>query len=522
MPQARYHIWPALAAPLIMIALVAVPLSGLAPYFAKTLEADLSPQLWSALTFSLNQAGLSSFLSLAGGLMVARALHRRPRFLGRNLLLGLMGLAFVFPPILTALGMIAVHGRAGWISELAQLLGLMRLDYLYGWFGILAAHIFFNMAFAARVFLHAFANIPGEHWRVATALGLGAVRMFRHAEWPAIRGAVMPLAALIFLLCFTSFAIVLFLGGHPRFATLEVVIFQALLGDGDLVRASQASIIQLSISLSFAVIMIVLPRLPAIEGGVRPSVRIASSRLALWIDAGWILFAFLLLLPPVLAIGLSGLINLRFILDPGLWLALLNSIRVGVPATMVALSLAVALALARSRLLLGGHDWLAGLVQATPLLLPGVPAIVYGAGLFLLARKVGFPEWSSWLALTLANSIMITPFLCTIIANEIHQSLKRDARLCAHLGLTGWVRFRRINWPQWRPALLYGVIVGFCLSLGDMGAVVFFGYQGFETLPLAIFRAQGAYRTDQAMAGALILILVSGGLFYLAERLRRG
>ena len=49
---------------------------------------------------------------------------------------------------------------------------------------------------------------------------------------------------LVFLLCMTSFAVALTLGGGPRATTLELAIYQAVRFDFDLGRAAWLALIQ--------------------------------------------------------------------------------------------------------------------------------------------------------------------------------------------------------------------------------------------------------------------------------------
>lgn len=56
---------------------------------------------------------------------------------------------------------------------------------------------------------------------------------FRFVEWPWLRRQIAPVAALIFMLCFASFATVLSLGGGPQATTIELAIYQALSYDYD-------------------------------------------------------------------------------------------------------------------------------------------------------------------------------------------------------------------------------------------------------------------------------------------------
>lgn len=207
---------PGSAATLLILLLSLGPLvallwqaGSLAP---RTLLAD--PYLRHVLGFSLGQALLSTLLSLGVAIPVARALARR-RFIGRRLLLKLFGLSLVLPVIIAIFGIVAVHGKQGWLSQLLRGLGLDPGNYLYGLFGILLAHVFFNMPLAARLMLQSIESIPESSWRLASQLGMRSSHIFRLLEWPLIRGILPGLASLIFMLCFTSFTTVLALGGDP-------------------------------------------------------------------------------------------------------------------------------------------------------------------------------------------------------------------------------------------------------------------------------------------------------------------
>ncbi len=57
--------------------------------------------------------------------------------------------------------------------------------------------------------------MPADQWRLSAQLGMGARAGFRLVEWPAMRAALPGVAGLVFMLCVTSFTIVLTLGGGP-------------------------------------------------------------------------------------------------------------------------------------------------------------------------------------------------------------------------------------------------------------------------------------------------------------------
>jgi thiamine transport system permease protein len=59
------------------------------------------------------------------------------------------------------------------------------------------------------------------------------------------------------------------------------------------------------------------------------------------------------------------------------------------------------------------------------------------------------------------------------------------------------------------------------LSLGELNAVMMLGMEGWETLPLYIYRAVGAYRYGTACAAGTLLILGCAACFLLSETGRK-
>src|SRR5262245_17167168 len=166
--------------------------------------------------FTLWQAALSTVLSVAPAIFVARALSRHLGFWGRALILRLFALPLALPAIVAALGVLALYGRAGILAgSLTKITGA-AWPGTYGLSGILIAHVFFNLPLATRLFLEALDTVPADQWRLASQLGMRAGAAFRLVEWPVLRASMPGVAGLVFMLCITSFTIVLTLGGGPR------------------------------------------------------------------------------------------------------------------------------------------------------------------------------------------------------------------------------------------------------------------------------------------------------------------
>ncbi|MFC6491004.1 ABC transporter permease subunit, partial [Nitratireductor sp. GCM10026969] len=198
--------------------------------------------------FTLWQAALSTLLSVVPAILVARALARHPRFPGRAFILQLFAVPLALPAIVAALGVLALYGRAGYFAPFFSALSGEGWPGIYGLSGILVAHVFFNLPLSARLFLGALEAVPADQWRLAAQLGMGPLAAFRFVEWPALRAALPGVAGLVFMLCATSFTIVLTLGGGPRATTLEVAIYQALRFDFDPARAIALTLVQITLT----------------------------------------------------------------------------------------------------------------------------------------------------------------------------------------------------------------------------------------------------------------------------------
>jgi len=56
-------------------------------------------------------------------------------------------------------------------------------------------------------------------------------------------------------------------------------------------------------------------------------------------------------------------------------------------------------------------------------------------------------------------------------------------------------------------------------SLGDLGVIALFGTEDFTTLPLAMYRALGAYRSNDAATIAALMLIITIAAFTLLPRL---
>lgn len=474
--------------------------------------------------FTLEQAALSTLLSLGFGLLFALALHRT-RFPGRALVVRLLVLTQALPVLVGALALLAVWGRGGVVSDGLASLGFDRLD-IYGLSGILLAHTFFNMPLAARLVLSALDDVPAESWKLAGQLSLGPAATFRIVEAPAVLRALPGAASLIFMLCMTSFTLVLVLGGGPGATTLQVEIYQALRADFDPERAALLGLAQVVLTLVVLAAILTLRGTPdafATLGGRarRHDRRSWPARLT----AGFLCLAgAAFILTPFVAILINGLsADLpRLLAEPAVGRAAATSLAIALASALLALSFSAALLLAgetfrseprRSRRRLHGVFDLSGSLVLV------VPPIVLGAGWFLGLRAIADAFALAPLVIVLANAMMAMPFVMRILGPALAEASDRHGRLAAQLGLSGLARLRIVEGPALRAPLGLAFAYALALSLGDLGVVTLFGNEDLMTLPLLLYQRLGSYRTADAAGLALLLGLGTLLLVVAAERL---
>jgi len=522
------HRWPGAAALAATLGLAAAALVALLLAVPVTTVPRLfDPYTMRVLGFTLLQATLSTGLSLAFALPVARALARRPAFPGRGLLIGLFGLPLVLPTIVAVVGIAAIWGRNGLSSRALQALGLEGLSPLYGLGGILIAHVFFNMPLAVRLLLPAWQAIPGESWRLAAQLGMGSRAIWRLIEWPRLAPVLPGIATIVFLLCFTSFAVVLVMGGGPSATTLEVAIYQALRLDFDVPRAVLLALLQVAICAVLALLVARTATGRASEpdsgmAGGRPDGLGIGGRLldslAIGLGALWVLLPLL----AIVAEGLAGPLG-AVLGDREVWYAALRSLAVGLGAAAVALVAGAALSwTARDIAVRRGQPRRADRLELAGSLNLVVSPTVFGAGLFVLLLPFGNVFSWALVVAALVNGVVAVPYVLRLLGPVLRRTAEHHDRLCAGLGLAGLDRLRLVEWPAARRSVALALALAAALGAGDLTVIALFGNQDSVTLPLLLYRALGSYRTGEAAVLALLLVALCLALFLVIERIVGG
>ena len=488
------------------------------------------------LWFTFWQAAVSTLLTILAAFPAAYIMARYD-FRGKSLISALTLVPFVMPTVIVAAGFMALIGPRGWINDLLRsLLGVSYapIDIQNTIALILLAHVFYNFAVALRLISGFWSNLDPQLTSAARVLGASKWRAFREVTLPLLRPAILSAALLVFIFDFTSFGVILILGG-PRFNTIETAIYRQTLISGNLSLATALALVQLA--CTFAMI-IVYPRLQnraVVPLDLRPRTltqrRPATRRAKALLLIVTISMLSLLLLPLLALIVRSFVLNNAVSFDNYLNLAtnprgsvifvppltaLGNSLLFAVITTIIALLLGAAAAYAAA----GRSRWsrLSEPLWALPL---GASAVTLGFG-FL----IGFPTLrSAWIMIPLAHSLVAFPFVVRTITPALRSIRSNLREAAAVLGADPSRVWREIDLPILARAMLIGGAFAFAVSLGEFGATAMLVGAEIPTLPYAIFRylsLPGSLNYGQAMAMSTVLMLVVALSLVAIDRFRLG
>ncbi|MCP5030009.1 MAG: iron ABC transporter permease [Actinomycetia bacterium] len=502
-------------------------------------EVLSDPDLRRVLWFTVAQAVASTVLTLVIALPGAWVLARFD-FPGRMVVRAAITVPFVLPTVVVGTAFVGLLGRRSPVNGLLELLpGVDEgpLAFEQGLGAVLLAHVFFNYAVVVRTVGGLWSHLDPRLEEAARALGASPWRAFREVTLPLLRPAIAAAASIVFLFTFTSFGVVLILGG-PRWSTIEVEIRRQAEFLFDLPVASALALVQM-VMVGFTLILwsryqhrsAVRQRLKAARDVARRP-RPGRER---WLVGLNLAFLLVLLGSPLVVLVERSLVTTDGY-GLGNWRALnesrrgstlfvspleavTNSLVAAVLATMMAVTLGLLAALAITRWRGRG-----GTTIDVMLMLPlGTSAVTVGFGFLVAFDEPPLDFRGSWLLVPVAQALIATPFVVRTLTPVLASVQVRLREAAAVLGASKLRAWREVDLPIMVRALLVAAGFGFAVSIGEFGATNFVARSDRPTVPVAIFRflgQPGAANIGQAMALSTILMVVTAGAVLAIERLR--
>ena len=526
---------------------VAVPLAFFAAFFAYPVGAIVvrglhpdgrwnfaafgdvlaSPVYQRVAWFTVWQAAASTAVTVAISLPLA-GLFARFEFRGKRVLWSLLLVPFVLPTVVVGAAFLSLLG-----PHAALGINLQGTIWL-----VLIAHAFFNLAVVTRTVGGLWSHLDPDLEAAARTLGASPARAFRQITLPLLRPAIAASAAIVFLFCFTSFGIILLLGGsHSR--TLEVEIYDQTARFLHLDLAAVLAVLQL---VGVATALIIYSRHQqrrSVEQSLRPRSEVARRP----VTAGERIFVTGALATMALFLGIPLLVLIWRSFSTGgvglnAWRALgsthrgstlfvspldavRNSLGFAAMATVIAVVVGGLAAWVVARRPGRGVAWF----DAALMLPLGTSAVTVGFGfLIALDRPPLDLRGSLWLV-PIAQATVAVPFVIRTLVPVLRSIDSNLRQAAAVLGASPAQVWREVDLPIVFRAVLVSAGFAFAISLGEFGATVFLARADHPTVPIAIYRflgQPGALNLGQAYALSVVLMALTATAILVVDRLRVG
>mgnify|MGYP000232907005 CR=1 FL=1 len=498
------------------------------------------------LAFTTWQAALSTFLTVALALPGAYVFARY-RFRGKWLLQALTTIPFVLPTVVVANAFTALLGPQSRLN--LGLMGLLGLDspplnLQHSLWLILAAHVFYNYAVVLRIVSGFWATLSPRVEEAARVLGARSRDVWWHVTLPLLAPAVAAAALLVFIFCFTSFGVILILGG-PRYATLEVEIYRQTVNLFNLPVAAALALVQIIFTFAMMWAYTALQRRTSRQLELRTAgltQQPPRSRQARFLVSANVAVMVLGQVLPLLALvdrslTLGGGLTLRYYAE--LFVNRRDSLLYVPPIQAAFNSLAFAAATVLLALLIGtigaallarpardpAQRRLQSLLDPVLMLPLGASAVTLGFGFIIALDRPPLNLRASPLLVPLAHTLVAFPFVVRSLLptlRSIRPSLREAAAVLGAGPLRVW---GEIVLPIAGRAMLVGAVFAFTISMGEFGATALIARPQTPTLPVAIYRflgQPGVLNYGQALAMSTLLMLVCAAGMLAIERFRLG
>lgn len=494
---------------------------------------------YHALRFTFYQAILSTLLTLLLGLPSAY-LFARYDFRGKSLLRAMTAVPFMLPTVVVAAAFNSLLGTRGLIHNLFPLSSFQFIGTLTA---ILLAHVFYNTTIIIRVVGNALSSLDPKLEAAALSLGADPFHVWWDVILPVIRPSILASSLLVFLFDFTSFGVILLLGGS-QFSTLEVEIYLRVLKLPDLSLAALLSVIQLICTIVVSVLYTRVVNRSMVQStprSARSNMRKPKTfREKIFVTLSISFLSIFFILPlvslPIRSLsrleadrGQRGEVQYGFTTDyyTELFVNRRGSVFYVPPIKATFNSLAYASGTVVLSLLLG---FPAAFALAKPTRIEKVldPLIMLPLGSSAVMLGLGFIiTYGKWLTsplfVPLAHTLVALPFVIRALQPAVASIPQRLRQAASSLGASPLEVWKTIDLPILRRATLAAATFAFTISLGEFGATLLISRPEYPTIPVAIERflsQPGGLNYGQAMAMASILMFLTTASILLIEKFR--
>lgn len=495
---------------LFIAALIVFPLAKAFGTFSgkELLNALSKPSISKILQFTLFQSLLSTALSFLIGLPAAY-FFARSRGILTQILNYITFIPFFLPSISMVVGFLVLYGKQGIINNLARVLGFSQINILYSFGAIILGHVFYNSPILVRVVGDSLKSIPKEFIEATKIDGASGIKSFFKLELPLVMPSIVTSLILIFSYCFTSFAVVLILGGS-QFATLEVAIYMyfRLLARPDIALA--LAIVQFLFIFAYGLALFFIEKRTKFKAGEPYHFRSVPLKT-------YTIFYLLFEGLPVIAAIAGSVYNfasnsftfdrIKHVFSFSRW-EMLNTSPVGAFVRSIAVSLITALV---GVVLFFFITWKLRESKYSSLFirLLSLISVSITPAILALSYSIIYGTIPVVIKLIFAYLVIAFPVAIGLMHSRISSLDKTPLEASMIDGANVLQRFWYILLPLMKQTFLSTFAIIFAISMGEFAASLIIGGEKFPTATVAIYRLISArYVSEARFISALLIVTV--------------
>jgi len=469
--------------------------------FSRVLTNDVT---WKVVWFSTWQSILSTGATFVLAMPITWLIGRY-HFLGRRTLRAVATIGFLLPSVVVAAAFLAVLPRS----------------LHYSVFAVVLAHAYFNLAVVVRVVGTRLESLDSRLDEAAWSLGASPARTIATITWPLIRGSMASAAAVTFLYCFTSYAVVRVLGGPGR-NTIESDIALRAFGIGDVSAASVLALLQAAVIVGVVVLLrraagreATLLRTAAQLAPMPPRVRWVALLVSL-ITTTFVVTPLLAVFWRSIRVGDSVTLEAwSTVVDESLLGSIMSSLRTAVVTALLGMALAGAASLAIVRSAVRGRT-----LDTFTMFPLAISPVTLGLG-FIVTFDQSWYDWRGmWWFVAIAHAVVAFPLIVRVLVPAWRAIPPRLSEAATVLGAGEVRRLIDIDLRLLRRAFVAGLGLAVAVSLGEFGAASLLSRRGAETMPVAIARLlerTGDLVRAQAFVLSSLLIVSCAATLFVVE-----
>ena len=463
----------------------------------------------SLILMNIFQAAVSAAVALVGGITISYFLsHRKITPFLRSIIHSISKVSFIFPGVSMALGFLIVFGKNGILNQILNPFGI-HINILYTFLAVIIGHAFYNIPVVLYITGTSWEKLSGEIIEAAEIDGATPWRIFSSIEAPILIPSLISSYLMAFLYSFTSFAVVMTIGGF-RYRTLEVEIYSKV-SMLDFRGASTLTLVQMLIVAVAATAASILKNRDFPSGYPKFRKKGTLSPILAFVFLSGILL-------PMLSSLLYGFANqnafkLLFergwdFLGMGFFRITFWSFSIAIPAALISTVVSTSSGRASSR-----GRILSGIFSSIP---TAVSTVVLAFAYLSVLIKFLTEELSpislvilhASIALPMSHRIMESGWMT--VSRYIEEAAEID-------GANKIQTFLFVDFPIILPAMIRAFTLSIAISLSELAGVLILSGGKFLTFSSAVYRLMSSRHFLEATALNSVFVLIVLGIFFLGE-----